>query len=100
MGVNLDARRVAFALEPTPAAAEESLTSLRELERIDGSGTRILLHGFNRELALHLPLVGTRVVTCALAAAALAWAMEIEGADVDRRFGVGPDDRRTSRGRC
>jgi UDP-N-acetylmuramoyl-L-alanyl-D-glutamate--2,6-diaminopimelate ligase len=42
----------------------------------------MVLHGFNRELALHLPLVGSRVVTCALAAAALAWAMEIEGADV------------------
>jgi UDP-N-acetylmuramoyl-L-alanyl-D-glutamate--2,6-diaminopimelate ligase len=48
------------------------------LERIDGSGTRLLLHGFNRELAVHLPLVGPRVAVCALAAAALAWAMEID----------------------
>ena len=80
-GVNLDARRVAFALEPA-AAAKGTVDVRARLERIDGSGTRMLLHGFNRELALHLPLVGTRVATCALAAAALAWAMEIDGADV------------------
>ena len=80
-GVNLDARRVAFALEPT-AATRGTVDVTARLERIDGSGTRMLLHGFNRELALHLPLVGARVATCALAAAALAWAMEIDGADV------------------
>ena len=80
-GVNLDARRVAFALEPAlPGRGIVDVTA--RLERIDGSGTRLLLHGFNRELAVHLPLVGPRVVTCALAAAALAWAMEIEEADV------------------
>ena len=76
-GVNLDARRVAFALEPTPIARGVVDVSAR-LERIDGSGTRMSIHGFNRELSVHLPLVGTRVATCALAAAALAWAMEIE----------------------
>ena len=80
-GVNLDTRRVAFALEPA-AVARGSVDVRARLERIDGSGTRMLLHGFNRELAVHLPLVGTRVATCALAAAALAWAMEIDGADV------------------
>ncbi len=80
-GVNLDTRRVAFALEPADVA-RGSVDVRARLERIDGSGTRMLLHGFNRELALHLPLVGTRVATCALAAAALAWAMEIDGADV------------------
>ena len=52
------------------------------LERIDGSGTRMLLHGFSRELVVHLPLIGPRVATSALAAAALAWAMEIDEADV------------------
>ena len=80
-GVNLDTRRVAFALEPV-AGVSGSVDVKARLERIDSSGTRMLLHGFNRELALHLPLVGTRVVTCALAAAALAWAMEIEETDV------------------
>jgi UDP-N-acetylmuramoyl-L-alanyl-D-glutamate--2,6-diaminopimelate ligase len=80
-GVNLDACRVAFALEPA-AVGRGSVDVRARLERIDGSGTHLLLHGFNRELAVHLPLVGTRVATCALAAAALAWAMEIDGADV------------------
>jgi UDP-N-acetylmuramoyl-L-alanyl-D-glutamate--2,6-diaminopimelate ligase len=80
-GVNLDTRRVAFALEPA-GVARGSVYVRARLERIDASGTRMLLQGFNRELAVHLPLVGTRVTTCALAAAALAWAMEIDGADV------------------
>jgi UDP-N-acetylmuramoyl-L-alanyl-D-glutamate--2,6-diaminopimelate ligase len=80
-GVNLDTRRVAFGLEPV-AVGRGGVDVRARLERIDGSGTRMLVHGFNRELALHLPLVGTRVATCALAAAALAWAMEIDGADV------------------
>ncbi len=80
-GVNLDTRRVAFALEPA-AVVEGSIDVRARLERIDGSGTHMLLHGFSRELALHLPLVGRQVATCALAAAALTWAMEIDGADV------------------
>jgi UDP-N-acetylmuramoyl-L-alanyl-D-glutamate--2,6-diaminopimelate ligase len=80
-GVNLDTRRVAFGLEPV-AVGRGGVDVRARLERIDSSGTRMLVHGFNRELALHLPLVGTRVATCALAAAALAWAMEIDGADV------------------
>jgi UDP-N-acetylmuramoyl-L-alanyl-D-glutamate--2,6-diaminopimelate ligase len=80
-GVNLDTRRVAFALEPA-GVARGSVDVRAQLERIDGSGTRMLLRGFNRELPLHLPLVGMRAATCALAAAALAWAMEIDGADV------------------
>ena len=80
-GVNLDARRVAFALEPASTTNGPIDVSAR-LERIDGSGTRMLVHGFDRELALHLPLVGAQAVTCALAAMALAWAMEIDGTDV------------------
>ena len=80
-GVNLDTRRVSFALEPV-ARGRGSVDVRARLEQIDSSGTRMLLHGFNRELAVHLPLVGTRVVTWALAASALAWAMEIDGADV------------------
>jgi UDP-N-acetylmuramoyl-L-alanyl-D-glutamate--2,6-diaminopimelate ligase len=80
-GVNLEARRVAFALEP--AAGVCGTVDVRaSLDQIDGSGTRMRLNGFSRELAVHLPLVGTRVATCAVAAAALAWAMEIDGAAV------------------
>ncbi len=59
-GINLDARRVAFALEPAAAARDVIDVSAR-LERIDGSGTRMLLHGFDREAAVHLPLIGPRV---------------------------------------
>jgi UDP-N-acetylmuramoyl-L-alanyl-D-glutamate--2,6-diaminopimelate ligase len=80
-GVNLDARRVAYALEPVmnPAAAVD--VSAR-LEWLDGSGTRMLLHGFDREVAVHLPLIGSRAATCALAAAALAWGLGIDRAAV------------------
>jgi UDP-N-acetylmuramoyl-L-alanyl-D-glutamate--2,6-diaminopimelate ligase len=76
-GVNLDVRRVAFALEPVmnPAAAVD--VSAR-LEWLDGSGTRMFLHGFDREVAVHLPLIGSRAATCALAAAALAWGLGID----------------------
>ena len=42
----------------------------------------MVLHGFDRELALASAFGWSRVATCALAAAALAWAMEIDGADV------------------
>jgi UDP-N-acetylmuramoyl-L-alanyl-D-glutamate--2,6-diaminopimelate ligase len=76
-GVNLDARRVAFALEPS-AATRENIDVSARLERMDGSGTRLLLHGFDREAAVHLPLIGAKAVTCALAATALAWALEID----------------------
>ncbi len=80
-GVNLGARRVAFALEPF-AVARGPVDVSGRLERIDGSGTRMRLRGFSRELELHVPLVGVRIATCALAAAALAWAMEIDPSDV------------------
>jgi UDP-N-acetylmuramoyl-L-alanyl-D-glutamate--2,6-diaminopimelate ligase len=78
-GVNLDARRVAFALEPVmnPGAAVDVSARLKWL---DGSGTRMLLHGFDREVAVHLPLIGSRAASCALAAAALAWGLGIDGA--------------------
>ena len=76
-GVNIDAQRVAFALEPT-AVTRGAIDVSARLERIDGSGTRMQINGFSRELSLHVPLVGIRVATCALAAAALAWAMEID----------------------
>ena len=76
-GVNLDARRVAFALEPVASPSAAVDVSAR-LEWLDGSGTRMLLHGFDREIAVHLPLVGSRAATCALAAAALAWGLGID----------------------
>lgn len=76
-GVNLDARRVAFAFEPVASPGAGVDVSAR-LEWLDGSGTRMLLHGFDREATLHLPLVGSRAATCALAAAALAWGLGID----------------------
>jgi len=80
-GVNLEARRVAFALEPSATPGAVIDVSAR-LERFDGSGTRMVLYGFDREATVHLPLIGPRAATCALAAAALAWALEIDRAAV------------------
>ena len=80
-GVNLDVRRVAFALEPVMKPAVAVDVSAR-LEWLDGSGTRMLLHGFDREFTVHLPLIGARAATCALAAAALAWGLGIDRAAV------------------
>jgi UDP-N-acetylmuramoyl-L-alanyl-D-glutamate--2,6-diaminopimelate ligase len=76
-GVNLDARRVAFALEPVASSSAMVDISAR-LESLDGSGTRMLLHGFDREVSIHLPLVGVGAATCAVAAAALAWGLGID----------------------
>ena len=80
-GINLEARRVAFALEPVTASGM-SVDFSGRLERLDGSGTRMVLSGFDREAAVHLPLVGLRAASCALAAAALAWSLEIDRAAV------------------
>ncbi|MFI5454365.1 MAG: Mur ligase family protein [Isosphaerales bacterium] len=80
-GVNLDARRVAFALQPmaTPSAVIDVSARLVQSDR---SGTRMVVHGFDREVAVHLPLVGPGAATCALAAAALAWSLQIDRAAV------------------
>ena len=65
--VNLDARRVSYALErPANVTAK--------IERLDQSGTRFLLRGFDREAAVALRLIGAHHVEQALAAAAVAWA--------------------------
>jgi UDP-N-acetylmuramoyl-L-alanyl-D-glutamate--2,6-diaminopimelate ligase len=80
-GVNLDTRRVAFALEPVAAPWLHPDVTAR-LIRLDPSGTRMVFHGFDREAAVHLPLIGPRVATCALAAATLAWALEIDRAAI------------------
>ena len=65
--VNLDARRVSSRLErPANVTAK--------IERLDQSGTRFLLRGFDREAAIALRLIGTHHVEQALAAAAVAWA--------------------------
>jgi UDP-N-acetylmuramoyl-L-alanyl-D-glutamate--2,6-diaminopimelate ligase len=86
-GVNLDARRVAFSLEPGPTLRTDRPVAVDvavdvdvsgRVVRLDGAGTHLLLQGFDREAAVHLPLVGPRAATCALAAAALAWALEID----------------------
>jgi UDP-N-acetylmuramoyl-L-alanyl-D-glutamate--2,6-diaminopimelate ligase len=76
-GVNLGARRVAFALAPTHRS--QSLVDISgELLRLDASGTRMLIRGFASELEVHLPLIGPRAAQCALAAAALAWALKVD----------------------
>jgi UDP-N-acetylmuramoyl-L-alanyl-D-glutamate--2,6-diaminopimelate ligase len=76
-GVNLDARRVAFALEPAARSGPGADVSGR-IVQLDGAGTRMILHGFDREVPVHLRPVGPRAAACALAAAALAWALEID----------------------
>jgi UDP-N-acetylmuramoyl-L-alanyl-D-glutamate--2,6-diaminopimelate ligase len=80
-GVNLDARRVAFAMEPMARLGGGVDVSAR-LVQLDGAGTRMILQGFDREAPVHLPLVGPRAAACALAAAALARALEIDRAAV------------------
>jgi UDP-N-acetylmuramoyl-L-alanyl-D-glutamate--2,6-diaminopimelate ligase len=80
-GVSLDTRRVAFALEPvTSPWLHPDITA--RLIQLDGSGTRMVLHGFDREAVVHVPLVAPRVATCALAAATLGWALEIDRAAI------------------
>jgi UDP-N-acetylmuramoyl-L-alanyl-D-glutamate--2,6-diaminopimelate ligase len=64
--VNLDARRVSFAIQrPADITAK--------IERLGQSGSRFLLRGFDREATVDLRLVGSRNVAHALAAAAVAW---------------------------
>lgn len=72
-GVNLDARRVSFGLE-SPARVDVSA----RVERMDATGTRFALLGFGRPATVELRLIGPRQVSHALAAAALAFALEID----------------------
>jgi len=71
--VNLDARRVSYGLN-RPGRVD--ITGA--IERVDASGSRFLLHGFDRAARVDLRLVGPRHVGHALAAAALAWSLHIE----------------------
>ncbi|QEH35670.1 MurE-like ligase [Aquisphaera giovannonii] len=72
-GVNLDARRVSYGMgQPTAADV------WGRIDRMDASGTRFLLHGFSRPVPVELRLIGPRHVGHALAAAALALAMDID----------------------
>ena len=48
------------------------------IQRMDSSGSRFLLHGFDRLAMVNLRLIGPRQVNHALAAAALAWSLEID----------------------
>jgi UDP-N-acetylmuramoyl-L-alanyl-D-glutamate--2,6-diaminopimelate ligase len=80
-GVNLDARRVVFALR-SGRSRKRAVDVSGQIVRIDNSGTRLLLSGFDRQAAVHLPLVGLRVASCAAAAAALAWALDIDSAPI------------------
>jgi UDP-N-acetylmuramoyl-L-alanyl-D-glutamate--2,6-diaminopimelate ligase len=67
--VNLDARRVAFGL-----TERADVDVWARVERLDRSGARLLVRGFDREARVTLRLTGPGAVTCALAAAAAAWA--------------------------
>jgi UDP-N-acetylmuramoyl-L-alanyl-D-glutamate--2,6-diaminopimelate ligase len=79
--VNLDATRVGFGLEPASRTVRDVDVRAR-LVQLDSSGTRLSLMGFDREAAVHLRLVSPRAATCALAAAALGWALQIDRASV------------------
>ncbi len=65
-GINLDARRVTFALD-----READVTG--RIERVHSDGTRFVLRGFGHDAVVELPLVGRASVSQALAAAAVAW---------------------------
>ncbi|MGO8898296.1 MAG: Mur ligase family protein [Isosphaeraceae bacterium] len=70
--VNLDARRVSFGMAH-PTQVDVSA----RIERLDAAGSRFVLHGFDRSATVDLRLYGPRQVSHAVAAAALAWALEI-----------------------
>jgi UDP-N-acetylmuramoyl-L-alanyl-D-glutamate--2,6-diaminopimelate ligase len=72
-GVNLDARRISFGLEQ-PTKVDISARILGH----DRTGSKLLLRGFDRNAAVALRLIGPRQVSCALAAAALAWGLNID----------------------
>jgi UDP-N-acetylmuramoyl-L-alanyl-D-glutamate--2,6-diaminopimelate ligase len=69
--VNLDVRRVAFALDGTA-----DVTGV--VERQDAAGTRLRLHGFEREAIVQLRVAGPHLASSALAAAAVAWSRGIQ----------------------
>jgi UDP-N-acetylmuramoyl-L-alanyl-D-glutamate--2,6-diaminopimelate ligase len=71
--VNLDARRVSFGME-RPTQVDVSA----RIERLDAAGSRFVLHGFHRPMTIELRPVGHGLVQCALGAAALAWALNID----------------------
>jgi UDP-N-acetylmuramoyl-L-alanyl-D-glutamate--2,6-diaminopimelate ligase len=72
-GMNLDARRVRFGVEH-----QAGVDVSGRIERLDGTGSRFVLHGFNRSAPVNLRLNGRRQISHALAAAALAWVLEID----------------------
>ncbi len=73
--VNLDAHRVTFGIDrPADVTAR--------IDRLDASGSAFRIRGFHRELEITSKLIGRRQVTSALAAAAAAWALEIDASAV------------------
>ncbi len=74
-GVNLDAHRVAFAMNPS--SLDRGVDVWGRVTQSDASGIRLSLTGFERSLEVALPLIGPRTAAAATAAAALAWALEI-----------------------
>ncbi len=68
--VNLEARRVAYALEgPADVSAARAC--------LDEAGTRFLITGFDKETPVRLRLIGRRNLASALAASAMAQALGI-----------------------
>ncbi len=72
-GVNLDAQRVSFGMKyPT------SVDISAQIQQMNSTGSRFLLQGFDRVAMVDLRLIGPRHINYALAAAALAWSLEID----------------------
>lgn len=71
--VNLNARRISYGLNHP-----HRVDITGSVERVDATGSRFILRGFDRPARVDLRLVGPRHVGHALAAAALAWSMHIE----------------------
>ncbi len=76
-GVNLDADRLSYAMEPA-ARPDRPADLTGRIVRLDADGTRMIVRGLDREITVDLRPVGPRAAACALAAAAMARAMEID----------------------
>lgn len=73
--INLDAHRMTFGIDrPADVTAR--------IDRLDSSGSRFRIQGFDRELTINSRLIGRRQVMSALAAAAAAWSLDVAAAAV------------------
>ena len=57
-GMNLDARRVSYGLKSSSVDVDVSA----RIERLSASGSRFLLHGFDRTATVEIRLIGPRQV--------------------------------------